>query len=210
VKVHIIGGPGSGKTTLATGLAQHLHIPLHELDQLVWKHGSHLKPYITAAFELAARPDWVSEGAFLVWIDPLLAAADLVIYIDVPWQVACWRVLRRHIKKTLRGVNPYKTSQLWDFLIWSYSYYTDKIDADREQYPRMRAYLAEREAGSAPPPPETLLRQFEIYEKSFPLSAAFTRASLEKYRDKLFIYRGPRDHNALLSRLVNFQGILPL
>ena len=210
MKIHIIGGPGSGKTTLATDLAHQLHIPLHELDRLGWKNGSRLDDYVTDAFELAAQPDWISEGAFLVWIDPLLAAADLVVFIDVPWQLACWRVLRRHIVKTLRGINPYKTSQLWDFLIWSYSYYTDKIDANREEYPRMRAYLAEREAGSAPPPPETLRRQFEIYEKSFPLSAAFTRASLEKYRDKLFTYHGIRDHNALLSRLVNYQGIIPL
>jgi len=201
MKIHIIGGPGSGKTTLAVELAARFSIPHHDLDQFAWKNGGRLAEYVTDAFALAAQPDWVSEGVFLVWIDPLLEAADWVIYMDVPWQVACWRVLRRHFVKTFKGINPYPTKQLWPFLGFVYAYYNEKLAANPQKFALLSAYLDEREAEQGTPSPETLLRQLETAEASLPLNAAFTRASLEKYRAKLFVYHSRRDHQSLLDRL---------
>jgi hypothetical protein len=38
-RTHVIGGPGSGKTTLAEQLSVYLHIPWYELDTIGWQGG---------------------------------------------------------------------------------------------------------------------------------------------------------------------------
>jgi len=201
VKIHIIGGPGSGKTTLAASLAARFGLPHHDLDQVVWQHGASLAGNLDEAFQLTARPGWVSEGVFLGWVEPLLAAADCIIHIEVAWPVAYARVLRRHILKTLRGANPYKTSQLWPFLSFVHDYYTAKIDANPVEYAAGQAYLERRAAWPALPSHERLLEQLPPSEDAFPLNAAFTRFYLASYRARLFTYHGARDEAALLRRL---------
>lgn len=39
MRIHIIGGPGSGKTTLARRIASRLKIPFYEMDVIGWEGG---------------------------------------------------------------------------------------------------------------------------------------------------------------------------
>lgn len=57
------------------------------------------------AREAAARPGWVVEGNYLWWAEELYRAADLVVWLDLPWYVATARVLVRHALSSLRGTN---------------------------------------------------------------------------------------------------------
>ncbi|HEX4203552.1 MAG TPA: hypothetical protein VHZ51_05030, partial [Ktedonobacteraceae bacterium] len=92
-----------------------LHVPHHNLDKIGWEHGTQYAAYIEDAFAIAEQPGWVTENIGLVWIDPLLYQADYVVWLEVPWPVAAWRILRRHISKSLRGTNPYPTKLLFIF-----------------------------------------------------------------------------------------------
>lgn len=61
----------------------------------------------------------------LGWTDQLFRAADLVVWLDVPWRVALWRMVLRHIRAELRRNNRHPGVQrLLRFLWYTRHYYT--------------------------------------------------------------------------------------
>ena len=108
-RVHVIGGAGSGKTTLARRLAAHLDAPVYDLDEIGYEGGSGARRPLTTRLEdvrrIITQPAWVTEGAFLWWTDELLAAADLIVWLDLPFRIAAARIVRRHVEAERRGDN---------------------------------------------------------------------------------------------------------
>ena len=201
LKIHILGGPGSGKTTLAECIASRFHVPHHDLDKLSWKHGTSWAAYIEEAFAIAEQPGWVSEGIYLVWVDPLLHQADYIVLLEVSWPVAAWRIIRRHILKSMRGVNPYPTRLLSGFLKNTHDYIVNRCTV--EQTDAMYAYLTEHGATIEPPTTDLLLMQFEEYKVSIPPTAEFVHKYLEKYKEKVIVVRNNADRDRLLAMLGN-------
>lgn len=102
-RVHIVGGPGSGKTTLSQQLAARLGVPVFELDILAeagpapdFRMLRPLQERLEELNRIAAMPGWVTEGSFLWWTDELFEAADIVIWLDIPARSALWNVFVRH------------------------------------------------------------------------------------------------------------------
>ncbi len=99
-RVHIVGGPGSGKTTIALNLGRRLDVPTFDLDEVGYEGGTGdqrpLSARLSDVSAIAAQAGWVTEGVFLGWTDELLRAADLVLWLDVPWRAAAWRIVARH------------------------------------------------------------------------------------------------------------------
>lgn len=108
-KVHIIGGAGSGKTTLARRLSARLRAPAYDLDRVAYANGAGAKQGEADrrrdVRQIVAQPCWVTEGIYLWWVDDLLNAADVILWLDIPWRVAAWRIVRRHVVASLRGSN---------------------------------------------------------------------------------------------------------
>ncbi len=101
-RVVVMGPPGSGKSTLARQLGAKHGLPVFHLDQAFWQPGWVQAPPEAFAAEvtrLAGLPAWVIDGNYSDTLAPRLAAADIVIYLDVPPWLSVLRVLRR----TLRG-----------------------------------------------------------------------------------------------------------
>ncbi len=70
---------------------------------------------------------WIVDGAYLEWTEPLLRQAEIIVWMDVPWRVASYRILSRHIKATIARNNPFPGwRQLYRFWLWSRRYYKDR------------------------------------------------------------------------------------
>src|SRR5918995_4860045 len=108
-RVLIMGGQGSGKTTLARRVGAMLGAPVFEMDLVEFDLDTGrerpLDDKLDRVRAIAAGDVWVTEGTMLGWTDPLLRAADLVVWLDVPWAVAVWRMLVRHARAELSGKN---------------------------------------------------------------------------------------------------------
>lgn len=136
-KIFITGGPGSGKTTLAQRLAVQLALPAHELDTVYLTVRN--EPCQAVRYEqfatrfqatikgIAATDAWLVEGAYLGGTEPLLRDADCIIWMDVPWRVASYRIIARHLKATLRGDNRFPGwRRFLRFWFLSRAYYLDR------------------------------------------------------------------------------------
>ncbi|MBM2622787.1 hypothetical protein JIG36_45535 [Actinoplanes sp. LDG1-06] len=115
-RVLILGGPGSGKTTLARTVAADLRLPHTELDRIAydppadrdeapfwqWTRSPDASRWERAS-ALAATGRWVTDGLYAGWTTPLRDAADVIIWLDLPATTSLWRVLKRAVRHRWQG-----------------------------------------------------------------------------------------------------------
>lgn len=174
-KVHIIGGAGSGKTTLAQWFQDELGLPCTFLDQVGWDATGKvpLDRRMAALDAILAQPRWVTEGAFLWWTDPLLENADVIVWLDLPFRINAYRMVKRHVLADLRGNNPHPGYRnLFDFM----------TGVGRRHY--MRQPLIPK-----------------AVDDDFAITRAATQQVVARYADKLVRCRRPRDVRELQRQL---------
>lgn len=108
MKIHIIGGPGSGKTFLADKLSEQYGIPHYDLDDLQWDNAANDYGTKREAQERAAlldqilqREDWIIEGVYYAWCGQCFADADRIYVLEVPRYQYRTRIIRRFIRRKL-------------------------------------------------------------------------------------------------------------
>lgn len=108
MKIHIIGGPGSGKTFLAERLSKELGIPHYDLDELQWDNTSDSYGVKRDPGErdsmlagLLKREDWIIEGVYYGWCGQCFADADQIYVLSVPRQRYRYRIIRRFVRRNL-------------------------------------------------------------------------------------------------------------
>lgn len=110
-KIHIVGAPSAGKSTLGRYLADQLGCPYYDLDPIAFidEHWTPrlLSDRLSMLRQIAAEPAWVSEGGHLGWTEPLLAAADVIVWLDPPLRVLLRRHWTRHRHRGLRWLVRY-------------------------------------------------------------------------------------------------------
>lgn len=101
-RILVVGSPGSGKTTLARGLAERLGLPLVHLDDHYWRPGwqrpAH-EEWLAAVARLAAEERWVIDGNHFDTIEPRLARAQLAIHLDYATPLCLARTFRRGVRR---------------------------------------------------------------------------------------------------------------
>lgn len=144
LKIHVIGDPGAGKTTLAQRLANHLNCTHIELDALYWgpnwsePEESIFRQQVAQALRTDA---WVVDGNYCELRTSLWRQADLVVWLDYSLGVVLPRLAWRTGRYALTQ------EALWDSgnrVRWSQLLGAESIvwRTLRKHYQRRRAYEA--------------------------------------------------------------------
>lgn len=97
-RVLIIGNGGSGKSTLARKLGRRTGLPVVHLDREFWRPGWVEPPedeWSARVAELTAGERWIMDGNFGSTMAQRFAAADTVVFLDLPTHVCIWRIIDR-------------------------------------------------------------------------------------------------------------------
>jgi adenylate kinase family enzyme len=110
-RISVVGNSGSGKTTIARGVAAALGVPHLELDAVFHQPG--WQPLETSEFrrivaEFTAGPGWVVDGNYSKVRDIVWGRADTVIWVDPPRH----RVMRQLLRRTLHRMAT--RAELWN------------------------------------------------------------------------------------------------
>lgn len=100
-RVMIIGGPGSGKTTLALRLGKITGLPVYHMDQIHHLPGWVERPRDEKSRmceDVHARDTWIFEGNHSSAYPGRIARADTCIWLDLPVALRLCRVVWRTLK----------------------------------------------------------------------------------------------------------------
>ena len=101
-RILIVGGSGSGKTTIGRELAARRQMPIQNLDAVALDPSDgRLRPLevrLAAAHEIASAEQWVVEGIYTGWTSELYERAEVIVWLDsVSWLTAVRRVVGRFV-----------------------------------------------------------------------------------------------------------------
>lgn len=166
-RICVIGCSGAGKSTLAKRLSHITDLPLISLDAHYWQAG--WKPTPTDQWHalhqtLIDRECWIIDGNYNSTLEPRMAAADTIIFLDYPRYRCLLRVLRR----TMRGWGQARSELApgcperfdWEFLlyVWNFQHrHRPRLFEVLQRYgPERRVHVIANDRDST-----ALLAQFE-------------------------------------------------
>jgi len=131
-KISVIGGSGTGKTTLTTNLSEKLNIPVIHIDGI-----HHLKNWKIRdkserdkiILEKANTSSWIIDGTYTSTLKERINLSDLTIYLDYSSFAQLRGVLKRYLKNPgkekpeIPGCNEKMSLK---FIIWVLSWRKNK------------------------------------------------------------------------------------
>jgi len=138
MKIHIIGGPASGKTWLAQFISSQFQVPTFDLDDIFWdrnadRYGIRSLPQKRddELQNILSCDSWIIEGVYYSWLMNSFKAADLIIVLKTPTILRDLRIMRRFIKRKLGMLKTKKESiaDFWRLLKWNHGYNENNLSS---------------------------------------------------------------------------------
>lgn len=100
-KVSIIGGPGTGKSTLANNIGKELNLPIYHLDAI-----HHLENWQIRDTEERDKiilnkvnePKWVIDGTYKATLETRVGKSDMVIFLNYSKIARVKGIISRYLK----------------------------------------------------------------------------------------------------------------
>ena len=131
-KISIIGGSGTGKTTLADNLGKKLDIPVYHIDGINylenWEKRDE-KERDKIILEKVNESKWIIEGTYRSTLRQRLERSDLIIYLDYSSVAQVRGILERYVKghgKEKREIKGCKERMSLEFLLWTWNWRKNK------------------------------------------------------------------------------------
>jgi adenylate kinase family enzyme len=108
-RVAIVGCGGSGKSVLARELGRRTGLPVIHLDTLFWSPDWQPTPpdeWRAIQERLVAEERWIIDGNYGGTMELRLAAADTVVFLDLPTHVCLRRVILRRLRSRFGAPRP--------------------------------------------------------------------------------------------------------
>jgi adenylate kinase family enzyme len=105
-RVAVIGSGGAGKSIFSRELGRRTGLPVIHLDRLFWKPGWVETPddeWAAIQRDLVKDDRWIMDGNYGGTMGIRLAAADTIVYLDLPRLLCIWNVVRRRFSSARRG-----------------------------------------------------------------------------------------------------------
>ena len=133
-KISIIGGSGTGKTTLAINLSKELELPSYHIDAINYSDNWEKRDKSIRdkeILEIVKEEKWIIDGTYKDTLKSRLENADLVVYLDYTSLSQVVGVLKRYFKYKGkdRPENPgCKERMNKEFLFWVINWRKNKRD----------------------------------------------------------------------------------
>lgn len=132
MKIHIIGGSGSGKSYFAEQLSRKYNIEHIDLDNLFWDNTAKnygVKMPIDKRTEklndILDKDGWIIEGVYYAWVEECFKQADKIFVLMIPPIVYKYRIVRRYFRRKI-GIEKGKKETLKSLI--KLLKWTDKFD----------------------------------------------------------------------------------
>jgi adenylate kinase family enzyme len=101
-RIVVVGTTSSGKSTLASQLAQKISADFIELDALHWEPNwveAPDKVFRERVIKATNSMSWVVAGNYSAVRDVVWLRAEVIIWLDYPFHIVFWRLLTRTIRR---------------------------------------------------------------------------------------------------------------
>lgn len=132
IKISIIGGPGTGKSTLANNLGKEMNLPVYHLDGI-----HHLKNWVPRnknerdrmILEKVQESMWVIDGTYTSTLKERIEVSDLVIFLNYSTVARLKGIFLRYIKnrgKEKPEIPGCKEKMDWEFIKFTLNWEKNK------------------------------------------------------------------------------------
>lgn len=133
-KISIIGGCGTGKTTLASNLGKELKLPVYHIDGIHHLENWELRDKAERdkiILEKVSESKWIIDGTYRSTLDQRLQNSDLIIYLDYSSFAQVKGIMGRFIKnhgKEKEEIPGCKEKMSFEFFKFACNWRKDKRD----------------------------------------------------------------------------------
>lgn len=100
-RISIIGGPGTGKSTLAKNLGKELNLPTYHIDGIHHLENWEIrdkKERDKIILEKVKNPKWIIDGTYRSTLKDRVECADIIIYLDYSSIAKLKGIMQRYLK----------------------------------------------------------------------------------------------------------------